>query len=187
VIRDRDARLTVLFQTHASRLHAYARRHADAATAEDLVAEAFNVALRRLDVVPEDPGEAFAWLVGTVRKLAANQRRKRSTGERYWREAARELWHAPSGITPEDAVADRESSLSALAALSPTEREVLLLTAWEGLPAEQVAVVLGISKNAVGVRLHRARRRLAELLHAVERPASGPASSELLPVTEGMS
>ena len=183
--RDRDARLTALFETHASRLHAYARRHADVDTAEDLVAEAFTVALRRLDVVPEEPGEAFAWLIGTVRKLAANQRRRRGTGERYWQQAARDLWHAPPGVTPEDAVADREGCLAALAALSATEREVLLLTAWEGLTAGQAGAVLGISKNAVGVRLHRARRRLTDLQDAAERSPAPP--TELLPVWEGMS
>lgn len=54
----RDNRLTELYAEHAARLYAYARRHGDRSTAEDLVADAFVVALRRLDDVPTDPGEA---------------------------------------------------------------------------------------------------------------------------------
>jgi RNA polymerase sigma-70 factor (ECF subfamily) len=55
----------------------------------------------------------------------------------------------------------------ALARLRPADREVLLLTAWEGLDAAQVAAVLGCTPQAVHTRLHRARARLrAELDHA---------------------
>ncbi|RLV49054.1 hypothetical protein D9V37_10785 [Nocardioides mangrovicus] len=41
-----------------------------AATAEDLVADAFVVALRRLDAVPLREGDARAWLIAAVRRLA---------------------------------------------------------------------------------------------------------------------
>jgi RNA polymerase sigma-70 factor (ECF subfamily) len=179
--------LTALFEAHASRLHAYARRHVDASAAEDLVAEAFTVALRRLDAVPVDPGESFAWLVGTVRKLAANQRRRHAVRERYWREAARELWHAPTATSPEDAVSERENCLEALASLSEADREVLLLTAWDGLTAEQSAAVLGVSRNALGVRLHRARRRLNATLQAADHRSVEPVLTALQPVTRGTS
>ena len=64
----RDQRLSGLYVEHAARLYAYARRHGDLATAEDLVADAFLVALRRVDDVPTDSGEARAWLIGTVRR-----------------------------------------------------------------------------------------------------------------------
>lgn len=163
-MRDRDTRLAVLFEQHAPRLFSYARRQAGADDAEDLVSEAFVVALRRLDDLPSDSGEAFAWLVGTVRKLAANHRRRRDTQERHWREAVRDGWHTTE--SPEDAVADRERCLAALAALSPVDRELLLLVAWEGLTTEQAAAVLGISRNTLAVRMFRARQRLQDHLHA---------------------
>ena len=40
-MKDRDARITELFEAHASRLYAYARRHAGSDEAQDLVADAF--------------------------------------------------------------------------------------------------------------------------------------------------
>ena len=49
--------------------------------------------------------------------------------------------------------------------LSEVDREVVLLVAWEGLTPVQAATVLGLTSNAFSVRLHRARRRLDELLN----------------------
>jgi RNA polymerase sigma factor (sigma-70 family) len=151
-------RLDRLFDACAPRLYAYARRHAAPHDAEDLVAAAFEVALRRPEAVPGDDGAALAWLIGTVRRLAANQRRRLAVRERHWREVVRDGWHTTASA--EEAVAEREESLAALAALSAADRELVLLVAWDGLTAEQAAEVLGISRNALAVRLHRARRRL---------------------------
>jgi predicted DNA-binding protein (UPF0251 family) len=47
----------------------------------------------------------------------------------------------------------------AFAALSAPDREVLSLLAWEGLTREELSVALGVSRAAVRLRLHRARRR----------------------------
>jgi RNA polymerase sigma-70 factor (ECF subfamily) len=53
---------------------------------------------------------------------------------------------------------------AALRSLGDTDREILTLAAWEDLDAGQIAVVLGCSRNAARIRLHRARRRLAAAL-----------------------
>ena len=50
------------------------------------------------------------------------------------------------------------------AALQEKDREALLLIAWEDLTPALAAASLGISSTAFRVRLHRARRRLNELL-----------------------
>jgi len=155
-----EQRLARLYADHAGRLFAYARRHGDASTAEDLVADAFEVALRRLDRVPDDPGEARAWLVATVRRLAANGRRRDASRDQHWRAAVRDGWHARGGASAEEVVAERDACVTALAALTEVDRETLLLVAWEGLTPAQAADVLGLSPNAFTVRLHRARRRL---------------------------
>ena len=48
---------------------------------------------------------------------------------------------------------------------------MLALSAWEGLDPGQIAIVLDCSRNAVRVRLHRARKRLAqELANSHARP-----------------
>ncbi len=77
---------------------------------------------------------------------------------------------------------------SAIAALEPEYREVLLLRDVEGLSAAEVAEVTGVSVAAVKSRLHRARiavrDRVAPLLEpfATPPPASGacPDVGELL-------
>jgi RNA polymerase sigma factor (sigma-70 family) len=169
-IEDGDQRLAELWTAHAPRLHAYARRHVDANDADDLVAEAYLVALRRIGDVPDDSAEAFAWLVVTVRKLAANQRRRAATRDQHWAQAVRDLWHIAPGSSPEDLVAERDRCLDALALLSESDRETLLLVAWEGLTPGQAAGVLGCSENAFSVRLHRARKRVAAALDTDSTP-----------------
>ena len=56
-----------------------------------------------------------------------------------------------------------------MAALSVRDREILTMTAWEGLTPKQIAKVMGTSANVVRVRLHRARARLKQELE-LERP-----------------
>jgi len=46
------------------------------------------------------------------------------------------------------------------------DQELLRLWAWEELTPGQIAAVLGTTPNAVSIRLHRARGRLANLLQA---------------------
>jgi len=48
--------------------------------------------------------------------------------------------------------------------LSPADQELLRLVAWEELANQQIAAVLGITPNAVAIRLHRARARFADAL-----------------------
>jgi RNA polymerase sigma-70 factor (ECF subfamily) len=76
-----------------------------------------------------------------------------------------------SGPNPEQAATNQElaSALNrAIAALDPSQREVLVLRDIEGLSAPEVARVLGTSVDAVKSRLHRARvfvrQRLAPAL-----------------------
>lgn len=150
----RGQRFRELFDQNYGALAAYADRRCMPGDADDVVAETFTVAWRRLDTVPED--DALPWLYGVARKVLANQRR----GRRRWLgllgRLQREVAIAPS-------VSDAESPvIDALGRLKPEDREALLLATWEGLSHAQIAASLGISANAVGIRVHRARKRLAE-------------------------
>ena len=159
---ERRARFEEIYRRHADAIYAYARRRGPAGLAEDVVAETFLVAWRRLDRVPENE---LPWLYGVARKVLANQRR----GVERRRAAERPL-------SPEDAAAsapDRRLR-DALARLGERDREVLALVAWEGLTLAEAAVVLGCSHVACRVRFHRARRRLARLLEADGAPLPEP-------------
>ena len=65
---------------------------------------------------------------------------------------------------------------------SADDRELLLLVGWEQLDHAAAARVLGCSRTALKVRLHRARRRLAAHLEVTSDPdaAGGPAAARPL-------
>lgn len=154
---ERRERLERLWDEHRGTIGAYLLRRTDAETAKDTLSEVFVVAWRRLEEVPED---ALPWLFGVARHALANQRRSERRG--------RALLDRLRGSRPEEpgdivsTVGEHDEALQALRALRPADRELLMLIAWEGLTAEQAALALGISRSALGVRLHRARRRLEE-------------------------
>jgi RNA polymerase sigma factor (sigma-70 family) len=132
-------------------VYAYALRRADQQTAQDVVAETFLVAWRRSDEVPPD---AIPWLLGVARHVLANHRR----GRRRQAALADVLLDHSLAYSPGPDV-DREF-LTALASLSDDDREVLILTSWDGLSLREAGRVLGISAASVGVRVFRARNRL---------------------------
>ena len=62
-------------------------------------------------------------------------------------------------------------STLALARLGRRDREVLMLTAWEGLTPKETATALGCTHAAARMRLSRAKRRLrAALDQAATKP-----------------
>ncbi|WP_053225942.1 RNA polymerase sigma factor [Solirubrobacter soli] len=144
-----------LYRAHARHVLAYALRRTDAATADDVVSEVFLIVERRLEDVPAD---ARPWLYGVARRVLANQRRaagRRSALHDALGVLVRDRAPAAPPAFPADV-----PLLEALAALRADDREVLMLTAWEGLDAAAAAAVLGCSTAAVHTRLHRARGRL---------------------------
>jgi RNA polymerase sigma factor (sigma-70 family) len=151
-------RFEAAFEMHHRAVLAYAlRRTATEADAEDAVAETFTVAWRRSDRLPE-AAVALPWLYAIARRVLANQHRGAARRRRL-----RTLLHAE---TPRSAAvlqpdAPESPALEALAAMRADDQELLRLLAWEGLSQAEAGIVLGISANAVAIRLHRARRRFA--------------------------
>jgi RNA polymerase sigma-70 factor, ECF subfamily len=153
-----QARFEQLYRDYADRVHAYALRRAGPTVADDVVAEVFLVAWRRLHRVPDEP---LPWLLGVARRVLANRRRGES------RAAALTARLADPGFRPSVAHVSSEVDdrvQRALAGLSERDRELLLLIAWEGLRVNEAAEVLGVRSNTLAVRLHRARQRLAQAL-----------------------
>ena len=52
--------------------------------------------------------------------------------------------------------------------LSPRDRQILLLHAWEGLQGESLAAVLGVSRGGADAALSRARARLRDAWAVVQ-------------------
>lgn len=156
---DDDARLEHLHREHAGAVRAYARRRIGRDEADDVVADVFVVAWRRIGDVP---AEARTWLLGIARRVLANRhraaKRQRALYERLAREAETGTLVVPPSGGREGAV------LRALASLASGDREVLLLVTWDGLSHAQAAEVLGVRPATLTMRLHRARRRLGRAL-----------------------
>ena len=158
----RHARLDAWFRAHGDRVLAYLLHRTDRQTAEDVLQEVFVTAFRKAAEVPEPP---IGWLLGTARRLLANATRGEQRRDRL---AVRVAGHtavaAAGSVTAADDDAAGDVVATALAQLSARDREVLTLSAWYELTAEEAAQALGCSPAAYDVRLHRARHRLADRL-----------------------
>ena len=149
-----------LYAANYHRVLGYALRRADRDDAADVVAETFLVAWRRLDEVPAGDA-ARLWLYGTARRVLANQRRARRRRKRL---AERVRSQAILGTEAGPADPAVNGAAAAFARLRPDDRELLALVAWEGLDAGEIGQVVGCSRNAARIRIHRARRRFAREL-----------------------
>jgi RNA polymerase sigma-70 factor (ECF subfamily) len=153
---DRQRRFGVLFASYGTDIVAYCSwRASSPSDAQDAVSDVFLTAWRRIDDVPGGDA-ARVWLYATARRVIANQRRSSRRRVALQERLAREP--APA---PRHAHSTREEALvhEALLRLRPHDREVLLLSEWEGLTPAQIAAVLGCLTVTARGRLHRARGR----------------------------
>ncbi len=158
--RLRVHRFSVLYEAHLAPVARFVSRRLLSPDAADVVADTFLVAWRRLDDVPEPP-QTLPWLYGVARRNLANQRRgdrrRGALGDRLRTEWATQARSATS--SHEDAEHRGARLEAALQGVSETDREVLLLHAWEELTPGEIAIVLDLDPAAVRNRLSRARRR----------------------------
>ena len=160
----RLARFDTLFTDLQRHVLAYAmRRTRTLADAEDVAAETFIVAWRKFEAIPAS--EPLPWLYAVARRVLANQRRGNGRRERL--AALLGVADVPTPMRAGEVLDG--PAFDALASLAPADQEVLRLLAWEELGNREIAQVLGITPNAVAIRLHRARARFAEAL-AREKP-----------------
>jgi RNA polymerase sigma-70 factor (ECF subfamily) len=176
---DAQARFEAVYVAHNAAVRTYVRRRVDSQDADDVVADVFVIAWRRLGDVPEDP---LPWLLGVARRVMANRWRG-ATRAAALRE--RVMFERPSlapsvSMTPDSS----RKVFRALSSMREKDRETLLLVAWEGLAPAQAAKVLGVSPNTFSARLSRARRRFERALAAQSTQPETPHGSvkaEVLP------
>lgn len=160
---DDEARFDRLWADHAAAVVRYARAHVQPDDVEDVVAETFVVAWRRLAEVPDF---GLPWLLGVARGVSANARRAhRRRGALHDRLVS--LGEGRTVDPHEDTwplLESDDETVAALRALPDADRELLTLLAWDGLTHAEAAQALGCSRGALKVRLHRARRRLTQLV-----------------------
>ncbi|ONI84408.1 RNA polymerase subunit sigma-70 [Actinosynnema sp. ALI-1.44] len=154
-----------LFDRYAEALHRYLTRRVGGATADDLLSETFLIALRRRRSYDPARAAVRTWLYGIATNLIREHVRAELRALALTARAASE--RAISGSAHDGMVADRVDAQSAarrlataLAKLSPADRDVLLLISLAGLNTGEVAEALGIPVGTVRSRLHRVRKQL---------------------------
>ena len=119
-----------------------------------------------LNLVPSGH-DGLLWLYVTARQLLANRSRRVQRENALIGRLAHELRSARQDPHDEATL----TALGRLMTLPADQREILMLTGWEGLSARDLGRVLGCSATAARIRLHRARARLQ-----AEAPASDSAT-----------
>jgi len=164
-----EARFETLYERYHGHVRAYCRRRVVPDRVDDVVAETFLTAWKRIADVPED-GAALLWLYRVAYRNVGHQWRGQSRRRRLDERLA--VVPEPPTATPEDAaVLDDEIHLVLEAAANLNERdaEILRLLSWEHLSREEIAEVLDLNRAAVNQRIHRARANLTKEFRRLER------------------
>lgn len=168
----RDERFRRCFADHSRAVLGYALRRTESPNdAADVLAETMLVAWRRLDELPEEP-ETRLWLYGVARHVVANVRRGNRRRARLAGKLRAQVTQAMLRLDPPEPRQADPRLISGLRELNDDEREVLLLTAAEGLTPHEIATVLGRNPNTVRTHLHRARLKLRTHLLADDAATS---------------
>ena len=124
--------------------------------ADDLVQDTLERAVRKFHLWR--PGDLRAWLFSIMHNVFVNQLKARKVA--YEVEIDDSIAAPQSSVTSTDLMdLDR-----ALMALSPDQREVVLLVALEDMTYAEVSRALGIPIGTVMSRLSRAREKLRRLM-----------------------
>ena len=154
--------LETLYHRHYSAAYLYCLSlSGDGHTAQDIVADAFVKAYLSL------PGDVLSfryWLLRVCKNLWIDHCRKTqyTTGPEA-------LEFIPDHNTPETIYLQNERKQAlwaALNTLSPTDREIITLHYFSGLPLNEIAPLMGKSYDAVRQRMVRLRQKLREELEA---------------------
>jgi len=161
---DRQA-VEALLQQEQSRIFRFGMNMCgNPADAGDIAQETMLAVARSLPDYRAE-GSFSTWLFTIARRFCMRKRRQgRSVAAAGGADVADEEIASPQA-GPEEAMSQAQLGAileSAIATLSPEDREVLVLRDVEGLKASEVAAVLSLSESAVKSRLHRARLAVRE-------------------------
>jgi RNA polymerase sigma-70 factor (ECF subfamily) len=150
-----------LWNANAGNVRAYLQRRVQPSDVDDLLSEVFVVAWRHRY---RKPNTELPWLYGIGRKVVSTHYR----GAQRRNDLEVKLVRQPATPADEFARSDLRNEISdALAILDLDDRELLLLTAWEGLTPKEIAAATGSNSPAVRMRLSRARSRFEQALASV--------------------
>jgi len=150
-----------VYTQHLGAVSRYLARRVDRTDVDDLAADVFAIAWRKRQTVTA--GEELPWLYRIASYQVANHRRRLAA-----RASVLGLLAVPDSAPSAESLVTADAELArAWAAIGPRDREVLALVVLDDLSVGDTAVALGVSVNAVSIRLHRAKKALAAQLDAI--------------------
>lgn len=158
---DEQDRFRDVYRANLGAIRAYLARRVPFGDVDDLSADVFAVAWKKMRQVT--PGEELPWLYRIASFVVANYRRKEKNRlDLLW------LVSEPDSAPGADAFVEGDPDLAAAwGQLTVVHREALALVVVDGVSVQEAAKVIGISANALSIRLHRAKKILAEKLEAL--------------------
>ncbi len=157
-----------LFRRCAGDVHGYAiSLLGDRSAAEDVTALAFERLYRSRSRLDRGRGTPRAWLFAIARNAALDELRRRRRTPQLPMDIAVSEDRDGAGAFEQ---AERRATVgAALSALSPRDRELVLLKFHGQLSNAELARALGISESNAGTRLHRALTRLRDTCRELDR------------------
>lgn len=153
-----------MYQQNWPQVMAYCLRRTKTVDAPDACSETFLVAWRRFDDIPPPPA-TLPYLYGIAGRVLSNQLRALRRRSRLDAKL-RNLGVAPP-VEPSTLVfqsARDQEVVAAVNQLKPKDREILMLFAWEDIPRDTIAEIMGMTRAAVDQRIHRSYEKLARSL-----------------------
>jgi RNA polymerase sigma factor (sigma-70 family) len=165
-------KLGVLFERHKNRLFGYFyMRTKDRQTSEDLVQNVFYRILKYRSRF-EGHGEFSSWMYRIARNACADYLNK---NRRYVYEDTAILEKGQENSSPEQSFLDNERTQilnRALDLLKQDQKEVLVLSRYQGLKYQEIGDILGCPESTVKVRVFRAMKMLKEIVSRLESETS---------------
>jgi len=152
-----DEAFALLVREHQDGAYRYARRMCgDHDLARDLVQEAFIRVMRHHQRL--ETGRNFtAWFLHIVRNLAIDAMRRRKTRSQVPYEDHLRDATAGGQDKPLEARETKRQIAVVLAELPDKYREILIMREMDGIPAEDIATIIGVDYGTTRWRLHKAR------------------------------
>jgi RNA polymerase sigma-70 factor (ECF subfamily) len=169
--RDPDA-LRAVTTEYGSLVYGVARRVlGDASLAEEVAQDVFVALWRRPGGYDPARGTLAGFLAGVARNKAVDAIRKQQSAKRTTEALISDIEVASERPSATEQVDERQRVTSALARLSPPQREALVLAYFGGRTYREVAEELGVPEGTAKTRLRDGLIRLRELLADKEAEA----------------
>jgi RNA polymerase sigma-70 factor (ECF subfamily) len=176
---DSDIRFVEVYEHYHRAVFVYCRRRVSADRVDDVVADTFLTAWRKIDQIPAGD-EALPWLYSVAYRVLLHQ--WRGTSRRKRLDDRLLSLGVDSPTAPEEFIVSTHESkqvLDATSKLKATDQEILRLSLWEELAHTDVASVLDLNVDAVRKRLSRALQNLTKEFNRTDgKRSQSPAAQQ---------